>query len=186
MRPLIFYIVPYFSLFSDYIGNVYENAVSRMSSKVEEFTVEDTPAKVFLCSAEGDIMKVDSVSLVPDPPAKGSNLSVIITGDLQKDLLQDAFLMVRMQKGPFKFPQIKMGVCDYVSSGCPIEKGERSIEMKFEIPRVIPGGTYEIETELFNPDSPIPNKNIGRVGQMPVTWFLTGDRVACLKGEVQL
>lgn len=159
--------------------------------------MKSAPTTIELCSAPEDIMFVNNIHLNPDPPQKGANLSVIINGVLHQDINDGAYMLAHMKKGPIKFPQIKFPLCDYISSGCPVQKGQASLELVFEIPKMIPGGVYEVSVLVFNNDRSLQSllngdfhipgtKRIMKSITGSDETTVTGDRIACAKGSIEL
>lgn len=151
------------------------------------FTMSDKPAIVLLCTDESDMMDVTNVVLKPDPPKKGSNLTVEINGYLKETMLPEAYLVAKVKKGGIKFPQFHISACDYLAGGCPVEKGLTKLAMTFEIPSLMPGGDYEIQTELWN------KKKEQDVYKGKILKFFDkamlqeGDqRVLCVQGSIEL
>lgn len=163
---------------------------------------EPPPATVLLCSEDSDMMEVNDVVLIPDPPKRGQNLTVEISGWLKDDLEDGAYMLATVRKSGIKFPQFKLPVCEYLDSRCPVEKGLRTLSMTFEIPGLMPGGGYEIQTILWN----VPPVSLSFVDTMMQTminvatsmmnrvdrnakkiFFLREDRrVLCVQGSIQL
>lgn len=177
----------YFTVFIPQLSKVYRN-------ETRGFVLYDNPSTILLCTDEKDMMEVTDVSLIPDPPAKGQNLTVNISGYLKEDLLQGAYLIAKVRKGGIKFPQFHVTACEYLSSGCPVPKGQNTLSMTFEIPKLMPGGGYEIETTLFNKDKETSYlKKVQRWvydereedDENERSWE-TKQRVACLQGSIEL
>lgn len=130
-------------------------------SKNNNFTNSSTPSSpttIILCSEPDDIMTVTNVSLLPDPPIRGQNLSFVITGKVIKDILPDSYIMLDIRKGSIHFPKIKTPICDYITTGCPVHKDSTQIDFLFDIPKLIPGGTYDIGAIFYNADT-VLNRN---------------------------
>ena len=165
----------------------------------EEFIVKGVPAIINLCSSPDDVMAVSSIVVIPDPPQKGENVTVRVTGVVQEEIRAGAYMLANMKKGPFKFPQIKFPVCDYLSTGCPVEKGLHELDMIFEIPKMTPGGPYDIKVVLYNTDTEIKRLTIGSHRRIPKSLeflseskrsndgiYITGKRIACAEGSIEL
>lgn len=169
-----------------------------------DFVMFDVPVNVSICREDDDVMSVKSVNLVPDPPSKGSNVSIVIDGYLNEDILPGAYMMVSVNKGGFKLPQIKIPICDYIKSNCPVDVSSERIEMIFEIPKMLPSGTYDVKAVLFNNDVDIFSRKIigmtnlandihGEYEQSYSTYkkyepviSMIGKRVTCVEGSLQL
>ena len=162
---------------------------------VQPYILMNTPAVILLCSDAEDVMTVSKVDLSPNPPIKGQNLTVKIEGILSEDLSTDATMFVSMKKGMIKFPRMKIPACDYFTGGCPISKGPASLEMMFEIPQMIPGGSYEVRAILYNVDKDmgdvVSDERIGHSAKnllksVPEDVKAAGRRVACAQGQIEI
>jgi hypothetical protein len=154
------------------------------------FILLETPTEIVLCSSEEDMMHVEKVYIVPDPPTKGANLSVFLQGTLYETLDNGAYMTANVKKGGIKFPQVRFSVCDYMKNGgCPVAPGEQTLQFEFDIPKMIPGGPYEVQANLFNADVSIAagggmTRYIKHINQIDV--LMTGNRLACVQGTVYL
>ncbi len=162
---------------------------------VQPFMMSGTPSTILLCSAKDDVMTVDKVYLQPDPPVKGENLSVIISGMLHENLNEGSMMYVNIKKGIIKFPQLKIPTCEYITNGCPVEKGSANLEMKFELPDMMPSGTYDVKAVLYNNEQKM-SEHVHKIkSPKMVKKFLesntmnniniVGKRVACAEGQIQ-
>jgi len=163
---------------------------------VDTFVMSNVPSTIMLCSGRDDIMTDTKVFLEPDPPIKGENLSVVISGILQERINDGSIMYVNIKKGLVKFPQLKIPTCDYITNGCPVEKGLANIEMKFELPNMMPSGMYDVKAVLYNNDQKLnENIEIWKVPKMvkkslktdiSSSVLLTGKQIACAEGQIQL
>lgn len=149
-------------------------------SKVDYTFLDKTPATINNCALSDDVMSVSEILLIPNPPEKNSNVSLVISGNLTQDLTTDSYMLVSLKKGPIKFPKIKMNLCDFIQQECPIKKGYTDIKLKFEIPKEIPGGSYDVETVMYNGD--VALKHMFFLKNSNVVF--SGNRIACLSGSV--
>lgn len=155
------------------------------------FTMSDAPATILLCMEDNDMMEITSVVLMPDPPKKGENLTVAINGYLKEPLEESAYLVAKVKKGGIKFPQFHVSICDYLSGGCPVAKGLQKLSMTFDIPSLIPGGGYEIDTEIFQPlseENVVKNSHLLTKFTKFTKDFSMKDedkRVLCLQGSIE-
>ena len=193
--------VVYLGLFSPSLMKTFEMKgltgfaglnLSKWFQKGQQFTLVDTPTPIVLCSASDDLMDVTGVKLFPDPPQKGSNLTVTISGKLSEDLTSGAYLMAKVRKGGIRFPQVRFPACDYIEGGCPVTRDVENIVMKFDIPKFVPGGAYEIEAILYNKNVELRNVYFSRfvkalgVEDDSVKNVEDGKRVVCVQGSVEL
>lgn len=186
---LALFVGAYVTLFHDKLAKLANQGfsfdVNNMKShpKKTDFILYDSPTKVELCGSDNDIMKVSNIILSPDPPQKGQNFSLQVVGDLL-ETITDASLVAKLAKGPFKFPQMKMSACEYIVGGCPIEAGEVTLEMIFEIPKVLPGGSYDIVASLMS-KPPTNRKSLPTKYEFLENYIDESENlVTCLSGTV--
>jgi hypothetical protein len=152
--------------------------------------VQPIPAatSIILCSSEDDAMNVTSVSLSPDPPAKGADLTVSIRGELFEPLNVGAYLVAKVKKGTITFPQIRFSACDYIVGGCPVAKNITEVNMLFQIPKYAPGGEYDVKAMLYNVRS--DSKDDEMITKMfehgKFNIWEDGPRVACIQASINL
>jgi len=148
------------------------------------------PATVVLCNDESDVMRVSEIVLQPDPPEKGANLTVAVDGFLEHDVLPGAYLDARIKKSGIRFPQVRVSVCEYLHAGCPVAKGSTSMSMTFDIPKLMPGGQYEIEAALYTKRTSGNPSFLSMMKRCMGYNFSTKQnddlRVFCLQGTMQL
>jgi ML domain len=184
-RQLILSFV-YLTLFAPHLLKFYLKNQNNLT--VDGFTMKDAPAQVILCTDENDMMKIANVKLIPDTPKKGQNLTVEISGYLKKTLGTNAYLVAKVKKAGMKFPNFHIAACDYLSSKCPVEKGPQQLSFTFDIPSLMPGGAYEIVTELYDAPGEIPWSKMGSLGKFYNNEKMKQEdpRVLCIQGSIEL
>jgi hypothetical protein len=147
------------------------------------FIMGDAPAEVLLCNEVSDMMQVDKVQLIPNPPQKGQNVTVKVNGILKRNLNNGSYLLANVKRG-IKLPQLKISACDYLQNGCPIEKGNVNLSMTFDIPSMMPGGTYDVHIVLFNIENE-SRKTLQKWKKLqPFIIEQEENRVLCLQGSI--
>lgn len=169
-----------------------------------DFTLVDTRTIIILCSAVDDVMNVTKVTLSPDPPKRSENLTVTVYGTLSESLNEGAYLMTKVRKGSIHFPRIRFPACDYILGGCPVSQSSDRIDLQFNLPRLIPGGTYEVEIILYNVEANPTVKRLFARWFSLSPWskhlmdsnsgspssssenFEEGKRAACIRGSIEI
>lgn len=122
----------------------------------QQFVLNDPKFSYELCDSEYVAFKIHNVKLIPDSPIKGENLTVIVNGTLEKDVIVGAKLTTL-----FKFMNIALfrqtfDVCKELENTpdapmkCPIEKGDKLWKYTFNIPDNMPSGKYQINANITN------------------------------------
>lgn len=94
------------------------------------------------CGTNDDIFTLSKLTLDPDPPAKGANLTVRVEGYLKETIVQGAYADVVVKIGVVKLLDTRLDLCaqgkEFVGEECPVQPGERAIEKTVEIPEQAP------------------------------------------------
>ncbi|EFA83724.1 hypothetical protein PPL_02791 [Heterostelium album PN500] len=95
------------------------------------------------CGNPNDIFQISSVSIVPDPPAKGKDLTVTIGGSLS-ETLTGGNAHVSVKYGFITILNKDEPICQTNSPiPCPIEAGPLSKTFTAAIPSNTPSGSYK-------------------------------------------
>jgi len=87
------------------------------------------------CGTNKDIFKVGTVSILPDPPVKGKNLTVIVTGTISKEITKGN-LKLDVKYSFVTIMDKTLDLCQETS--CPIPAGEFKKSITDVIPDVAP------------------------------------------------
>jgi len=91
------------------------------------------------CGTAGDEFKVSNVSIVPDPPVKGQNITVGLKGTMSKQITSgDIHLNVKYDI--ITILNKDLPLCSELK--CPIAAGEFTFHISDPIPSDAPSGTY--------------------------------------------
>ena len=182
----------YLALFSPQWFRLMSKKHQEMISTPVKFIMSEPPTTILICNAPDDMMDVTGVRLNPDPPKKGGNVTVSIDGILKHDVLPGAYLVARVKKGGIRLPQFHVTACEYLTTGCPVSKGATTISMMFDIPKLLPGGGYDIEAVLYNKEQDalgkhqLKNMKKWMGPDKSDSFQIEGKRVACIQGSLQL
>ncbi|KAI0840895.1 phosphatidylglycerol/phosphatidylinositol transfer protein [Hypoxylon sp. FL0890] len=102
-----------------------------------------------------DIVKIESVDLLPNPPETGAELVIRATGTVFETIENGAYVNLVVKYGLIRLISTKADLCEQIKNvdlECPIEKGVLSLTKSVEIPKEVPPGTYNVYAEVVNHD----------------------------------
>ncbi|OTB08074.1 hypothetical protein M426DRAFT_52501 [Hypoxylon sp. CI-4A] len=115
----------------------------------------DSPLEFCDTDHSKDIVKIESVDLLPNPPETGAELVIRATGTVFEPITKDAYVQITVKYGLIRLVNMKADLCEQVGNvdlECPIEKGVLSITKSVEIPKEVPPGTYNVFADVYNAD----------------------------------
>lgn len=99
-----------------------------------------------------DILVLKEVNLTPNPPVKGSTLTIEAVGELLEDVAEGAYVVLQVKYGLIRLVNTEADLCEQVSNvdlSCPIKKGVTTIVKDVELPKEIPPGTYTVLADAY-------------------------------------
>ncbi|CAH2355417.1 phosphatidylglycerol/phosphatidylinositol transfer protein [[Candida] railenensis] len=146
-----------------------QKAANLFGSKVTEveistfqnaFGLDDRPvpgdSPIVQCEVHSpQILNLQLVSIDPNPPARGANLTFIAEGYLNEDVAEGAYVDVDVRYGYIRLIHQTFDLCEEISKvdlECPIKKGKQTITKEVEIPNEVPPGKYIINAKAFTKD----------------------------------
>lgn len=106
-----------------------------------------------LCAVdEPHFLDIESVTLDPNPPVPGANLTIKASGVLETDVVDGAYVDIVVNYGFITLVRRTFDLCELlpeVDMECPVEKGFLSVTREVEIPDGIPPGEYSIHAEAY-------------------------------------
>lgn len=115
----------------------------------------DSPLEFCDSDHSKDIVHIEQVDLLPNPPEAGGNLVIRATGTVFETIEDGAYVNLVVKYGLIRLVNTKADLCEQVSNvdlECPIEKGILSITKAVEIPKEVPPGTYNVHAEVVSVD----------------------------------
>lgn len=104
---------------------------------------------------EPQLVDIELVSLEPNPPIPGENLTVTAKGTLKKDLVDGSYVDVLVRYGFITLVSRRYDLCELmpeVDLECPLNAGYLSLTRSVEIPEEAPPGTYSVEAKAYTPE----------------------------------
>ncbi|KAI1503936.1 ml domain-containing protein [Biscogniauxia marginata] len=102
-----------------------------------------------------DIVHIESVDLLPNPPESGAELVIRATGTVFEPVVEGAYANIVVRYGLIRLISTRADLCEQISNvdlECPIEKGILSVTKSVEIPKEVPPGKYTVHAEVVNAD----------------------------------
>ncbi|KAG0649358.1 Phosphatidylglycerol phosphatidylinositol transfer [Hyphodiscus hymeniophilus] len=112
----------------------------------------DNPLTYCKKDHDDDLLVLEKVNLTPNPPVKGSTLTIEAVGDLLEDISEGAYVVLQVKYGLIRLVNTEADLCEQVSNvdlTCPIKKGKTTIVKDVELPKEIPPGTYTVFADAY-------------------------------------
>ncbi|KAI5951085.1 NPC2 [Candida jiufengensis] len=101
------------------------------------------------------LLDLKEVIISPNPPQTGANLTFTAKGNIDKTIVDGAYVEVDVRYGFIKLIHQTYDICEEITKidlECPIEKGEQIIKKIVEIPDEVPPGKYIVNARAFTKD----------------------------------
>ncbi|KAH9082083.1 hypothetical protein EDB83DRAFT_2310327 [Lactarius deliciosus] len=101
------------------------------------------------CGSPTDSIQIDSITVSPDPPKPGQDLTVRVKASAQE--------RVEVKLGLIKILQKQFDLCDEARNAnttvqCPIEKGNYEVEQTVALPKEIPQAKFNVNVQAYTID----------------------------------
>ncbi|KAF7341160.1 ML domain-containing protein [Mycena venus] len=109
------------------------------------------------CGKPGDAVHINSISVSPDPPKIGANLTVAVDFDAIERIEDGATADVLVKAGRIKLLERKFDLCEEARNAnasvtCPVEPGSYSIVQTVALPKEVPKLKYIIDVKGYTKD----------------------------------
>ncbi|KAF8481171.1 ML domain-containing protein [Russula ochroleuca] len=109
------------------------------------------------CGLPSDAIQIDSISVYPDPPMPGQNLTVIVEASAQEEIEEGAYADVVVKLGLIKLLQKEFDLCQEARNAetdvqCPVDKGHYVVEHTVALPNEIPRAKFTISARGYTVD----------------------------------
>jgi len=109
------------------------------------------------CGLPSDIVQIHSLTISPDPPEPGQNLTIKASGYVSERIEEGATADVTVKLGLVKLLQKRFDICEEASKAeadiqCPVEEGEHSVTQVVALPKEIPRAKFSVAVRAFSVD----------------------------------
>ena len=108
--------------------------------------------KFNMCSGSDATLKVNSITMNPDPPHKGQDVTFGFSGQLSSPIVQGANIHVTVKLGFFTVKEMDVDICSQKGITCPIPAGPVTLTHTEHLPDDIPAVTVHVEINATNAD----------------------------------
>jgi len=110
-----------------------------------------------LCDGEhgDDIVEIERVDLMPNPPAAGQELVIKAHGTVKKTIEEGAYVQLSVKYGLIRLINTKADLCEQIGNvdlKCPVKAGDMKITKKVDLPNEIPPGRYTVQADVYTAD----------------------------------
>jgi len=112
----------------------------------------DNPLSFCQKDHSDDLLTLEKVDLNPNPPLKGTTLTITAVGTLLEDVKEGAYVVLQVKYGLIRLVNTEADLCEQVSNvdmTCPVKKGLTKIKKDVELPKEIPPGTYTVFADVY-------------------------------------
>ncbi|KAF8642279.1 hypothetical protein AX16_009550 [Volvariella volvacea WC 439] len=105
------------------------------------------------CGLPSDVIQIESISVSPDPPQPGKDLTVRVKGKAKEEI-EVCFGYVTVKLGLVKLLQKRFDVCEEAQNAnasiqCPVEPGAYEVEQTVTLPKEIPRAKFMVSVRGF-------------------------------------
>ncbi|KAG2366616.1 ML domain-containing protein [Suillus spraguei] len=109
------------------------------------------------CGSPADVIQLESISLSPDPPKPGQDLTVTVVGTAQGRVEDGASADVVVKLGLIKLLSKTFDICKEARTAnatiqCPIEKGDYTVVETIALPKEIPQAKFSVNVKGYTQD----------------------------------
>ncbi|KAL1891924.1 Phosphatidylglycerol/phosphatidylinositol transfer protein [Ceratocystis pirilliformis] len=115
----------------------------------------DSPLALCDRSHADDVVVIERVDLVPNPPKAGQDLIIKASGIVKEDIYQGAYVLLTVKYGLIRLLTTKADLCEQIQNvdlECPIKAGRLSLTKNVTLPAEIPPGKYTVFADVYTVD----------------------------------
>ncbi|KAI7788438.1 hypothetical protein LA080_010771 [Diaporthe eres] len=115
----------------------------------------DSPLELCPKAHDEDIITIDKVDLVPNPPKAGQDLVIKASGTVSEPIEEGAYVALQVKYGLIRLISTKADLCEQVKNvdlECPIDAGDLTLTKTVELPKEIPNGKYTVLADVYTKD----------------------------------
>ncbi|KAL1412898.1 Phosphatidylglycerol/phosphatidylinositol transfer protein [Vanrija albida] len=109
------------------------------------------------CGLPSDAITIESISVSPDPPKPGENLTVTVQATANDLVEEGAYADVTVKLGLIKLLQKRFDVCEEARNAnasvqCPVQPGEYTVVQTVALPEEIPKAKFVVNIRGYTVD----------------------------------
>ncbi|KAH9944064.1 ML domain-containing protein [Epithele typhae] len=109
------------------------------------------------CGTDSHLVHIQSISISPDPPQRGKDLTITVEGIADEDITEGAYAEVTVKAGVIKLLQKEFDICEEAEKAnttvqCPVEKGTHKVVQTVTLPKEIPPAKFNVAIRGFTED----------------------------------
>ncbi|KAI9460885.1 ML domain-containing protein [Lactarius psammicola] len=109
------------------------------------------------CGLPTDPIQIESITVSPDPPKPGQDLTVLVKAQAQEQVQDGAYADVQVKLGLIKILQKQFDLCKEARNAntsvqCPVEKGSYVVEHTVALPKEIPQAKFNVNVQAYTID----------------------------------
>ncbi|KAL4777874.1 Phosphatidylglycerol/phosphatidylinositol transfer protein [Aspergillus nidulans var. acristatus] len=115
----------------------------------------DNPLE-YCSEPSGDILKIQSVDLAPNPPKAGTTLKIKAAGNLHERIEAGAYVVLEVKYGLISLLRQTADLCAQLTNvdlQCPLEEGPMVLTKEVDLPQQIPPGRYTVHADVYTKDN---------------------------------
>ncbi|KAJ7189449.1 ML domain-containing protein [Mycena pura] len=149
-RSLTAFLLASFACFSAALPEQPQVAIAGSSLVADTWEYTD-------CGEPGDPVQIQSISVSPDPPKIGANLTVTIVADVVEPIEEGATADVLVKVGRIKLLEKTFDLCDEARKAnatvsCPVQPGVHTVVQTVQLPKEVPKLKYVINVRGYTKD----------------------------------
>ncbi|KAI0257565.1 ML domain-containing protein [Lactifluus subvellereus] len=109
------------------------------------------------CGLHSDAIQIESISVSPDPPKPGEDLTVTVKAYAQEEVKEGAYADVTVKLGLIKLLQKTYDLCEEARNAqtdvqCPVDRGSYVVQQTVALPKEIPQAKFNINARGYTVD----------------------------------
>jgi len=109
------------------------------------------------CGDPSDLVQLQSLTVSPDPPEPGKDLTIMASGLVEQEIEEGAYADVVVKLGLVKLLAKQFDVCEEarnanVTVQCPVQPGKYDVIQSIHLPKEIPRAKFQVQVRAFTDD----------------------------------
>ncbi|KAG0640247.1 hypothetical protein HOY80DRAFT_1022032 [Tuber brumale] len=131
-------------------GNLFHKLAKHLVQPTNELHAipGDSPLKYCDSDHSDDVLTIEKLDLIPNPPIRGKPLTIRVVGVIKDVVTQGASVDLTVKYGLIPLIKESINICENVDElnlVCPIHQGEVILTRVVDIPKLAPRGKYTVK-----------------------------------------